>query len=341
MKTANPLSISVIINFYNEEKNLARLLHSLKRQNYPRDKIEYIFVDDSSTDNSLNLVKRFGGKIIKVKTHDIELNKGIGMHAAGNDIVCWLDADMELCDENFFSELIKPLTENPKIIGSFTKEFALESEPKPKSPILRFISYDTFQRDPVFQFFSRPLEKSFIEKKGGYYICEFIPGSLPPVGRISYRRRELLKTKIGRIKPFIDLEAVEIVARAGHQLFAFTPKARMKHYHAQTLSQLVRKRLRNMERDYLPNINHKHFTWININNPFEILKILFWVIYVNLFIPELLRGLFLSLYHKDWVFLYQPLVSIAVTDSIIWGAIRKKAGREFALRLLVKPFLTR
>lgn len=328
------LSISVIVNFFNEEKNLERLLLSLRKQNYPKDKIEYIFVDDSSTDNSLNLVKEFGGRIMKVNTHDIELNKGIGMHAARNEIVCWLDADMELCNEDFFAELTKPLIDNQKIIGSFTKEFAMDSGPKPKNAILRFISYDTFQRDPVFQFFSIPLERSFLEKKENYYICKFTSGKMPPVGRISYKRKELLKTKVGQLKSFIDMEAVETVTRAGHQLFAFTPDAKMRHYHAESLSRLIRKRLRNMERDYLPNINYKHFTWIDTNSPLEVLKILFWIIYVNLFIPEFFKGLILCLYYQDFVFLYQPIVSIAVTDSIIWSAITKKSGRDFAFKLI-------
>lgn len=338
MKMSKIPSISIIINYYNEEENLKRLLPSLKKQNYPNNKLEYIFIDDNSTDNSSSIVKSFGGKIIKVSTHDIELNKGVGMHEAKNDIICWLDADMELCNNDFFTELVRPMIENREIVGSFTKEFDLDCGKLPDSSILRFISYDILQRDPLFQFFSIPLDKSIIEKRGNYYICRFIPGKMPPVGRITYRRKELLGTKMGQMKPFIDMEAVEIVARAGYQLFAYTPMAKMKHYHAETLSLLVKKRLRNLERDYLPNIGNKYFTWINLSNRWEVLKIIFWIMYANLFIPELIRGVLRSLYHKDISLLLQPVISISVTDAIVLGFIKKKSGRKFILNLVSNIF---
>src|SRR3989344_8657479 len=107
-------SISIIIPVYNEEKNLRRLLPSLIKQNYPKNKIEYIVVDDNSTDISVQLAKEFGAKIINVKNHDIERNKGIGLYAAKNDLIYWFDADMELCTNNYFEYMVKPFQDNKK-----------------------------------------------------------------------------------------------------------------------------------------------------------------------------------------------------------------------------------
>lgn len=326
-------TISVILPFYNEEKNLKRLLPSLKRQNYPKNKIEYLFIDDGSTDASTKLARDFGCKLIKVKTHDIELNKGIGMHTAKYDLIYWLDADMEICCHDFFEKLAKPLMENPDIGASFTAEFSLDGR-NVKNSLLRFISYHPLQQDPLYAFFSPSIEKQIIRRLELYSICKFIPGNIPAVGRLLYRRKELLKTAVGKDKPFIDMEAVEIYTRAGYNLYAYVPAAKIRHYHADTLKQLVSKRLRNLERDYLPNFEHKYFLWFNPKEKKDILKIIFWVFWANSFFPELVRGIIRSIFHRDIAFMWHPFLSIVVTDAVLWGFLSKPRGRKLAFSLL-------
>lgn len=54
--------ISIIVPFRNEEKNILNIYNSLTAQNYPTEKYEIIFVDDSSNDNSLILLKNLQKK---------------------------------------------------------------------------------------------------------------------------------------------------------------------------------------------------------------------------------------------------------------------------------------
>ena len=328
-------TISVVIPIYNEEKNLIRLFNSLKKQKYGGN-IEYIVVDDGSTDNSGKLAKEFGARVIKVETHDIELNKGIGMHKANGEYVYWLDADMEVCSTDFFKKLAEPLRKDNKIVGSFTKEFALDGcKQSNYSSLLRFISYHPLQQDPLYAFFSAKIENQIIEKRENYTICKFNPGKIPAVGRILYRRKKLLGTSVGKNKSFIDMEAVEIVTRAGNDLFAYVPSAKIRHYHAETLGDLIKKRLRNLERDYLPNYENKYFTWFNTKDPKDIVKILFWVSWANLFVPETIRGIYKMFKYKDIVFLWQPIVAITTTDAILWGFLSKAKGRRIAQSLFM------
>lgn len=327
-------TLSIIIPAYNEEQNLKRLLSSLKKQTYSRKLIEYIVVNDASTDSTEKLSKRFGAKVINVETHDIELNKGIGMHAAKNDLIYWLDADMEILSADFFEKLTKPLIDKPEIGASFTAEFALKGYKKVENSLLRFISYHPLQQDPLYDFFSPSIKKQIIRNESSYSICKFIPGKIPAVGRILYRRKQLLKTSMGTEKQFIDMEAVEIYTRAGHNLYAYVPSAKIRHYHAKTLHELVGKRLRNLERDYLPNLEHKYFLWFNPKEKKDILKIIFWVIWVNLFFPELIRGIIKSAYYKDNAFMWHPIISIVTTDAILWGFFSKPKGRKLTYNLL-------
>ena len=49
--------VSVIIPFRNEEKNILANLKSIEAQDYPKEKFEVIYIDDSSEDISLNLLQ--------------------------------------------------------------------------------------------------------------------------------------------------------------------------------------------------------------------------------------------------------------------------------------------
>lgn len=326
-------TISVIIPAFNEEENISRLFKSLKNQKYPKSKIEYIVIDDNSTDDTPIISKKFGAKVYKVKTHDIELNKGIGLVKSKNNYIYFLDADMEIFDNYFFEKLATPFLENKNIIGSFTREFSLDVRRKKVGSLLRFISYDPLQRDPLYKFISASLEKTFVKQINKYYLCKFTPSRIPTVGRIMYKKSDLMKTEIAQMKQFIDMESVEIMARRFKGLFAYVPDAKIRHYHTDTLSKMVSKRLRNLERDYLPNLEHKYFIWFDPKKRSDALKIIFWVIYANLFIPELIIGIVKSVYYVDYAFMWHPVVSIATTDAIIYGFLRQEKGRKLAIDL--------
>lgn len=338
---SNLPSISAIIPVFNEEKNLARLFPSLAAQIYPKNKIEYIVIDDGSTDNTAKIAKRYGAKIFKIITHDIGANKKRGIELAKNDLVYCIDADMEVISKNFFELLAKPFIEDKRIIGSFTKEFALGKNSKNvKNSLLRFISYHPLQQDPLYEFFSPSIKSTIVDEKKDYFVCHFIPGKIPAVGRILYRRKELLKILKDKNNFLmdLDLETTETVARTGYKYFAYVPKAEIRHYHAETLKLLIKKRLRNLSVNYLPNVKKKNYLWFDPTSKKDFLKIFFWVIWANLIIPETIRGIIKSLMYKDSAFLWHPIVSITTTDAIIWGFLSNGRGREFAVRLLGNHF---
>lgn len=346
-------SISIIIPVYNEEVNLKRLLPSFAKQKYPKNKIEYIVIDDSSTDSSGKIAKEFGARVIKVKNHDIERNKGVGLYAAKNDLIYWFDADMEICCDDYFRLMAKPFQENKDLIGAFTNEFALDCSPPVRNSFLRFISYDPFQCDPTYKFFSPSLENTFVEKRGDYYLCRFTSGKIPPCGRSMYRRKQLLKTAVGKNKSFIDMDTLEIVTQAGLNLFAYVPKAKMRHYHCDNLTHLIRKKpfrntgtssladqsyLRDQSGAYLPNFATRRYLWFDHRKPKAALKIMFWVIYANLFIPELIRGIWKAIKHKDPAFLWQPLAAITITDAMLYGFLTRSEGRKLTLTVFKSLF---
>ena len=64
--------ISILITNYNKDKFLTKCLYSIKNQNY--NNYEVIIFDDCSTDNSLNIIRKFKKvRLIKNKKELINL----------------------------------------------------------------------------------------------------------------------------------------------------------------------------------------------------------------------------------------------------------------------------
>ncbi len=88
----NPL-VSVIIPVYNGEKYVQECLESVYQQTYRP--IEVIIVDDGSTDNSLQAVKKVPGekKIIAQQNRDVSHARNTGVSNAAGEFIAFLDQD--------------------------------------------------------------------------------------------------------------------------------------------------------------------------------------------------------------------------------------------------------
>ncbi|MCK4433705.1 MAG: glycosyltransferase, partial [Methanomicrobia archaeon] len=91
-------SVSVIIPAYNEENNIEKCLNSIKTQDYPKNKLEILIVDDGSTDNTRDVITN-GFKYVHLYKNGhngkaFALNTGI--KEAKGDIIITMDADTVL-----------------------------------------------------------------------------------------------------------------------------------------------------------------------------------------------------------------------------------------------------
>lgn len=111
--------ISVVIPLYNEAKTIHHILKNIPNHgNY-----EIILINDGSTDNSLEEVKKINRKDLKIINH--KKNRGYGASIqtgfkyAKGDIILTLDSDGQH-DPREISKLIKPIIKNEAdiIIGS-------------------------------------------------------------------------------------------------------------------------------------------------------------------------------------------------------------------------------
>lgn len=116
--------VSIIITSKNEEKNIGRLLKSIKEQSYKN--IEIIVVDNGSTDNTKEISYKYTD-LVYDKGPERSAQRNFGAKKARGEYLLFLDADMEIT-KNVVKSCVEEI-ENDKKLG----ELAIAEEPMAKS----------------------------------------------------------------------------------------------------------------------------------------------------------------------------------------------------------------
>jgi dolichol-phosphate mannosyltransferase len=108
------MKLSIIVPIYNEERTLEQIIDKVQSVEIPNIEKEIILVNDSSTDNTLDIVLYLEKKYNNIKSlsHKQNLGKGAAIRTAleqvTGDIVVIQDGDLEYNPEDF-KRLIKPI----------------------------------------------------------------------------------------------------------------------------------------------------------------------------------------------------------------------------------------
>jgi glycosyltransferase involved in cell wall biosynthesis len=135
--------LSVIFSFRNEEENIPELLQRVRSvlaaeiEQGNLSSYELIFVNDASTDRSLDLLRRAGDEEGDVRVVNMSRTFGhdpcllAGIEAACGDLVVCLDADLQDPPE-FIPEMVRAWNENPgvQVVNTVRRSRAGESRTK-------------------------------------------------------------------------------------------------------------------------------------------------------------------------------------------------------------------
>ena len=103
-----PQKVSVIIPVYNRERTIEKCIQFLLNLDYPKERIEIIFVD-SSTDNTPRILSKYNGSNIIVlyqKKQGISPARNLGIENSNGEIIAFIDSDC-FADRKWLKNLIK------------------------------------------------------------------------------------------------------------------------------------------------------------------------------------------------------------------------------------------
>lgn len=109
--------VSVIIPTYNRKKKVLRLIESILKSYYPKNKLEIIVVDDASTDGTYEEIKKRFPSIKILRNEEEKLLAGcrnIGIKESTGDFVLLIDDD-NIIDKRMITCLVQCIEANPNV----------------------------------------------------------------------------------------------------------------------------------------------------------------------------------------------------------------------------------
>lgn len=165
MQAKKPAKVSIIIPTYNSAKHLKDCLESIKNQTYPN--IEIIVVDQESTDETLEIAKKFGVKLVVVPKPKFytppSRSRNIGASNAQGGIFLHLDSDMSL-SAGLVEEIVEKFEEDSSLGALIIHELDLTKGFWSKAKALERRCY--WGNDKIES--ARVVRKEIFEKVGGY-----------------------------------------------------------------------------------------------------------------------------------------------------------------------------
>ena len=123
-------SISIIIPPLNSTATLSKCLSSIHRQNYPKNKLEILIIDAITTDNIINIAKKYQTKILKNPKKTAESGKAIGLKHAKGKLIAFIDSDNLLPNKNWLKTMVASF-QDKQIIASEPIKFAYRPQDPP------------------------------------------------------------------------------------------------------------------------------------------------------------------------------------------------------------------
>lgn len=157
--------VSIITVCYNSARTIRDTIESVLSQDYPS--IEYIVIDGNSTDETIDIVREYGGRISAVVSESDRgiydaMNKGI-RHSTG-DIVGFLNSDDYYIDRHVIGELVGAMA-----MARTDAVFAdlIYVDPNDPARVLRY--YDSSRWTPQkFRFGWMPAHPTFFIRREWY-----------------------------------------------------------------------------------------------------------------------------------------------------------------------------
>lgn len=220
--------VTFVVPIYNSAHFLPDCLDSIRKQNYPKEKIEIICPDGGSRDNGRDIAKKYKAIVVKNPKRLAEPGFMLGAKKASGELIVYMGADNRLVEKDWISNMVKPF-EDKNIAASYswhrnnpentwlTKYFNAFTD-----PINSFVLGDA-ANIRTFHF----AYKTLIKNKD-YSVYNFSPKNIPLLAfdqgftaRKSYKRPT--RTEYDDILPVIDM-----IDRG--MLIAYVPGASNYHY---------------------------------------------------------------------------------------------------------------
>lgn len=114
------IKFSIIVPNYNKGEYIEDCLNSIFNQTYTN--YEVIFIDDGSTDNSVELAKKYNVKLLHTNHKHAGGARNKGLEQATGDYIVFLDSDDYFTNNNVLEQLSNQINDEDIIFLNYTRD---------------------------------------------------------------------------------------------------------------------------------------------------------------------------------------------------------------------------
>lgn len=316
-------TVSFIIVGRNCEKILPSCIHPILAQDYPCEKIELLFIDGASTDNSREVAGALKATVIEGGYSDnAEARRYVGVKSAKNDILCFIDTDNIIPYKNWLKDMVLPFMEYPELVGAFTKWYGFDKHTAKMDQYYALIGGN----DPIVYYLGKndrvpylentlPYGAKYIIDKGHFTLVSFEADKLPVLGCNGFLLRKHMTDKLNyaNYEQYLHIDVhVDIIKQLPNNSYAIVNNT-LLHLTGETLLKNIRKRIRYMNLHYLSLSNERRYKVFNRKKRRDILRLAICMLCAFTLLEPLWRS------YKGWrrtgniYWFYHPIVTFSLT----------------------------
>lgn len=316
--------ISIVIPTFNSAATLPACLNSIMEQDYPSDKVEIIIVDAGSSDNTVEIAKKFTDQIYPNPLKTGEAGKAVGVKHAYGEIIALIDSDNILPENNWLKQMVVPFAD-PEISGTEPLYYTHRQE---DGIITRYCAL-MGMNDPLCLFMGNYDRMNFItgkwtempvdeEDMGDYLKVGLNEKKLPTIGANGFLVRKELLDKCSIEDYLFDIDVVYELVLQGYNKFAKV-KTGIIHIFSGTLSTFIRKQRRRIrDYGYYEKMGIRKYPWSALSKG----KLLKFIVYTVLVFPLLGQSVRGWIRKKDAAWVFHLVACWATLLVYGWGVVR-------------------
>jgi glycosyltransferase involved in cell wall biosynthesis len=329
MTTERP-RVSFLLPTLNAADLLPRSLGSIRRQEYPQDRVEIIVADGGSDDGTTDVGRGFGARIVANPNRLAEFGVKEAMLASTSDLVVVFAADNELVGEAWLDRVAARFESDERLAAAYGRLVSGDDDPS----LNKYV--ELIQSDPLNWFLNRNLDR---------YLAAGTPGTdggvafevdprLPLIWGANglVLRARWARPHWSRDGYVADVDAFHAMIRAGHNRVVYYPGAFCYHHQVSTLGDMRRKWIRNSRAHLFARSGERDLEWVAVRG-FR-LRMLLWLVYSLVPVVSLSDAVRRALVARSPYWLYHPVASFLQTFTYAEAVFRDPAGRRLLRSLL-------